>query len=88
MALYNRYAHVNFSFDRNPNVYISPKISNPGPDQLNVKIEPCDPFLKNANVGFLITSVEFNKGAVSCANLVDTVVYPKITFYIYKLDFL
>lgn len=85
--MYNRYAHVNFAFDRDSVQYISPVISSLSADQFNIKIEPCDAFMKQNDVGFLITSAIFSPGAAPCASLAQTVSYPSATFYIYKLAF-
>lgn len=84
---YNRYAHVNFTFDRNAEKNIKPIPSSPIADQFNLTIEPCDRFLKYNNVGFLITSAEFEEGAANCASLLRTVNYPQMDYFIYKLNF-
>lgn len=86
-VLYNRYAHVNFAFDRNPEELIKPVISSPAADQLNIRIEICDIFFKNNDVGFLITSVELPKGTANCSDLLKKISYPNMNFYIYKLAF-
>lgn len=82
--MYNRYAHVNFRFDNNTNHIIKPQLASPSPDQLTVTIEPCDNFLASMNVGFILTSTKMS--ADSCLSDVATIVYPKVTFYIYELD--
>ena len=86
-VFYNRYAHVNFTFERSPKEHISPILSSPAADQFNIIIEPCDNFLKDNNVGFLITSVEFPSGTANCTDLLKKINYPNIKFYIYKLAF-
>jgi len=83
--IYNRYAHVNFTFDRSPDQTIKPVVTLPGADQFNVRIEPCDEFLAKNNVGFLITSVEFAPNVALCADLIQKVIYPTVTFNIYRL---
>jgi hypothetical protein len=85
--LYNRYAHVNFTFNREVGTYTKPFLRSPAADQFNVKISPCDPFFKDNNVGFLITSVKFEPGVNTCTHLLEIVTYPKLTFYIYKVTF-
>ncbi len=85
--VYNRYAHVNFAFDRDANKTIKPTFYKRGEDLFYVIIEPCDPFLKNNNVGYLMTAKKFNTGEARCATLKTTVTYPNKTFYIYKLSF-
>jgi hypothetical protein len=85
--LYNRYAHINFIFDRNSNKFVNPYMSSPSPDQVNIMIEPCDNFLKNNNVGYIITSTTFERNLNDCISLYKKVVYPKVTFLIYRLNF-
>jgi hypothetical protein len=83
--VYNRYAHVNFNFTRNVEKS-KPSLFLVNTDQFAVKLQPCDKFLQENNVGFLITSKIFNEGEARCANLIDSVVYPNVTYFIYKLD--
>lgn len=83
---YNRYAHVNFTFTRTADIE-KPLLRTPNADQFNVKISPCDPFFKQNNVGYLITSVKFEAGINTCAQLLREVSYPQATFYIYRLSF-
>jgi hypothetical protein len=85
-TVYNRYAHVNFTFDRSPNQSISPVLTNPGADQLNIRIEPCDTFFHKADVGFLITSVAFTEPEASCLTYITKVTYPNLPFYIYSVN--
>lgn len=85
--IYNRYAHVNFNFDRDINNYTPPSIALVGPDQFRVKIKPCDQILNSKDVGFLITSNPFSEGEAPCAVLVKSITYPTATFNIYRLDF-
>ncbi|MBX4197077.1 hypothetical protein KW801_00790 [Candidatus Saccharibacteria bacterium] len=83
--IYNRYAHVNFTFDRNPAANINTQISLGGGDHFGVTTEPCGDFLKNNKVHFLLTSVPFNP-SIGCVKLVEKVAYPAKTAYIYRLD--
>jgi hypothetical protein len=83
---YNRYAHTNFTFTRTATIE-RPVLRSPSGDQFNVKISPCDPFFKQENVGFLITSVRFDEGINPCTHLLKEVNYPKLSFYIYKVTF-
>ena len=86
--MYNRYAHVHFIFDRNANIDIEPTLTQPGPDQLSPKIEPCDDFLRENNVGYIMTSGEpFTKESASCATQIATIHYPQLLIYIYSLRF-
>ena len=83
---YNRYAHTNFIFDRDATKQIKPILTNPGADQLNITIEPCDPFFKTMDVGYLFTTTQFGESEAKCLSLVKTVTYPAVTFYIYKVS--
>lgn len=86
-SIYNRYAHVSFTFDRSGSSTIKPVLTGIGVDQFNIKISPCDPFFKTMNVGFLTTSVPFPDGSAPCASLAKSVTYPAISYYIYRLSF-
>lgn len=83
--IYNRYAHVSFSFDRSSETIIKPSFSLPSPDRFVLNIEPCNEFFKQNNVGYIITTTKFNIGEANCAKLVQIVSYPTVTFYIYAL---
>lgn len=82
---YNRYAHVGFTFDRDPNISSETIIRQATTDQFNIYIEPCDSFLKKDNVGFIISSLPLDKQAAPCLRYRAEVAYPSITFYIYEL---
>jgi hypothetical protein len=84
---YNRYAHVNFNFDRNINETVKPSLKLIQADRFDVIIEPCDIFLKQNNVGFLITSKQFVENEAPCATEIKSIVYPSITFFVYRLIF-
>lgn len=84
-STYNRYAHVNFTFDRT-GTDVSPIMTLVRPDQFNVRINPCDSFFKRESVKHLVTSVAFPDGAARCASLAQKVTFPNITFYIYSLN--
>lgn len=81
---YNRYAHVSFTFDRDPQTH-PPHFSQASPDSFNVYIEPCSEFLKENRVEFLITTVPFKSDEANCAQEIKAVTYPLLTFYIYRL---
>lgn len=85
--IYNRYAHVSFTFDRNKDNVITPRLSQPTADQFNVLLEPCNDFFKQTDVGFLITTKPFEDGEATCSSMIQTINYPAITFYIYRLYF-
>lgn len=83
---YNRYAHINFTFDRNATKTIKPILTNPGTDQVNIVIEPCDSFFKSMNVGYLYTTTKFETEEASCLTLAKKVYYPAISLYIYRVN--
>lgn len=85
--IYNRYAHVSFTFDRDPSLMNRPALKQAIADQFNVTIEPCDTFFKRNNVRFIITTKQFSPDEAPCATPVKSVPYPKITFYIYRLAY-
>ncbi|HMH70441.1 MAG TPA: hypothetical protein VK502_03500, partial [Candidatus Saccharimonadales bacterium] len=84
--MYNRYAHINFTFDRNAAKEIKPILTNPGNDQFNVTLEPCDLFFKTMDVGYLLTTAQFGVNEANCLSLTKTVIYPTTTFYIYRVN--
>jgi hypothetical protein len=83
--LYNRYAHVNFAFDRDATKNIKPYFYRPNTDLFYVILEPCDAFLKKHNVGYLITRTAFKTDEAPCAELKEKITYPETSVYIYKL---
>lgn len=84
--IYNRYAHVNFNFIRNNNLE-APYLTLVSSDQFRVSIKPCDKFLKNQNVGFLMTSNPLSKDEAPCATKIKSITFPTATFTIYSLNF-
>lgn len=82
---YNRYAHVNFNFDRNPAESIATKLSLVGGDNFHVITEPCSDFLRSNKVRFLITIAPLSS-TDSCATLFSKVGYPTQIYYIYQLS--
>lgn len=85
--MYNRYAHVHFVFDRDIDTNIRPRLSQPQADVLVLTIEPCDPFLKENSVRYILTATPFTQKNASCANLEKKITYPKVTLYTYSLHF-
>ncbi|MFF4881157.1 hypothetical protein [Micromonospora sp. NPDC000668] len=79
--VYNRYAHVWFTFDRNPAVMSTTTFTLTGADHFRVNTEPCGPFLRQHRVKYLVTGTEINE---SCLKLRDTIRYPEATFLIYE----
>ena len=84
---YNRYAHVNFAFDRDAAVNIKANFYLRGEDIFYIITEACDPFMQKNNVGYLLTNKLFNEGEAPCATLKTTIDYPKLKTYIYELSF-
>ena len=83
--IYNRYAHVFFQLDRNPNLIVATELDLVGGDNFHVISEPCSDFLRKNNVRFLVTEAKLN-GQDSCAHLIDTINYPLVNFFIYQLN--
>ena len=82
---YNRYAHVNFVFDRNPLESVPTSLKLVGGDNFHIITEPCSAFLENSHVDFLVAVAPLS-GQDSCAQLVKQISYPEITFYIYRVN--
>ncbi|MFC8296500.1 hypothetical protein [Micromonospora orduensis] len=77
----NRYAHVWFTFDRNPAVMVTTTFTLTAADHFLVNTEPCGPFLRQNRVTYLVTGTEINE---SCLKLRATIRYPAATFLIYE----
>ncbi len=82
--LYNRYAHVEFNFDRDPNINTGTQLKLIGADHFQVISEPCSGFMKDNNVRYILTSQPIND---NCLKLVNQYNYPSRTFYIYQLQY-
>jgi hypothetical protein len=83
-ALYNRYEHITFAFDRDPKITVPNKLVLLGQDNLRVTTEPCGSFLLKHKVKYLLTSTKLAPED-TCAKLVKQVDYPEIIFYIYSI---
>lgn len=81
--IYNRYAHTNFVFDRQPDHTVDTNLKLVGEDNFGIFTEPCSAFVKSSNIKFIITQVEFSPNE-ACTQLVKEVTYPSKRFYIYK----
>ncbi|MGQ5263950.1 DUF7657 domain-containing protein [Micromonospora sp. ZYX-F-536] len=79
--VFNRYAQVWFTFDRNPALMSPTTFTLTAADHFRVNTEPCGPFLRQHRVKYLVTGTEINE---SCLKLRDTVSYPAATFLIYE----
>jgi hypothetical protein len=82
--IYNRYAHVTFNLDRNPNKQVPTQFDYAVTDHFSVLTEPCSVFLRQEGVGLLLTEVPLSKSD-ECLKLIDKVIYPAKAFYIYKI---
>ena len=88
-SIYNREAHALFISDNaESNEFLSPLFARKMSQDLELvkgnvfKIRfSCSEFVYK-NVNFVLTT---HKLDMPCANLVDSAVYPKVTFYIYKI---
>lgn len=83
-SLYNRYAHVYASIDRNKEKNITSSLSLSAPDTISINTEPCSSFLKEKGVKFILAESPITD---SCVSLQQTVSYPLKTFYIYRIDY-
>jgi hypothetical protein len=83
-AIYNRYAHTNFTFDRDTSVTIPTKLELVTLDHFGVTTEPCSQLMKSQRVRYIVTTVSIPD---SCLSLVSKVAYPAATFYIFKTSF-
>lgn len=81
---YNRYAHISFDFDRQPDINLPTELKLVSEDNIKVKTEPCGKFLLSKNVGYLLAAAEL-PASDTCAELIDNVYYPAQVLYIYKL---
>lgn len=85
-AIYNRYAHVFFNFDKDPSVVVETKAKLTGGDNFHISTEPCSEFLMNNDVRYIITLAELD-GQDNCTEFADKVSYPGFTFFIYRLNY-
>jgi len=85
-ADYNRYAHVNFAFDRDSATHIDSYIKLLGADNFQVVTEPCSNFITANKVRYIVTVAMLDNTA-SCAQLVKEIVYPKQNYFIYELSY-
>lgn len=83
--VYNRFSHVTVSFDRNIDTNIKTRLVPIADDSFKVETEACSNYISEMNVGYLVTNTTLDYSA-SCFTLVDTVRYPKTTFFIYRAN--
>ncbi|MEK7153900.1 MAG: hypothetical protein AAB834_08165, partial [Patescibacteria group bacterium] len=80
---YNRYAHVNFIFDRDTTVDVKTSLVLTGVDHFDITTEPCGQYMHEEKIRYIVT-IRPIKG--SCLELVKTVSYPTESFLIYKIN--
>jgi hypothetical protein len=83
--IYNRFAHTSFGFDRDTTTNIPTRLELEAPDYFQVITEPCGSFLQKEGVHFIIAGNPLNSQD-SCLKLIDTVKYPDVTAYIYRIS--
>jgi hypothetical protein len=81
--IYNRYAHVNFAFDRDPATQVKTELALIGGDHFNVNTEACSAYMRQLHVKYILTTVAIDG---SCLQLVKSIPYPTQTFVIYKVN--
>lgn len=79
---YNRYAHV--AIETNQSESAKTQLSLLSPDSFSVKTSACSRFMKDLDVGYIVTTSTELKGP--CVHLEKTIGVPTATFYIYRLD--
>lgn len=82
-ATYNRYAHVNFTIDRDPNIINDTSVVLAGGDNFRVNTEACSVFLESQSVSFVLTDADLTGDP--CLILADRIEYPLVTYYIYRI---
>lgn len=84
---YNRYAHVSYNFDQNPNVNIKTWFVDTGLDQLVIESELCSDFVKNAGIRHIVSSANFSKSDQTCIKSTNELFFGKTKFFVYHLEF-
>ncbi|NCU40622.1 hypothetical protein EOL73_02595 [Candidatus Saccharibacteria bacterium] len=84
---YNRYAHVNFVLDKDPNTIIQTKFSTHTGDHFSIDTEPCGELVESLSIKYFVTTGILTKDNAPCTTLVKSVYYPATTFNIYRLTF-
>jgi hypothetical protein len=79
---FNRYAHVNFIFDRNTAAIVPTEPALPGLDHVDIITEPCGSYLRTKQIRYIITVKPIND---TCLEVVKTVNYPTQDILIYKI---
>lgn len=83
---YNRYAHANFSFDRDQTQSVPSNISLISPDNFVIKTEACSSFIKLNAVRFIIALSPI-KDSTGCLVLASKIDYSAMPLYIYELQY-
>lgn len=85
--LYNRYAHVSYNIDQDPSVQRATGFVPTGADQLVISTEICSNFIKQSNVGHIVSSAEFSSLDQPCIKDSTALKFGEKTFYVYNLKF-
>jgi len=80
--IYNRYAHVQFAFDRDTQTQTPTQLNLITPDHFVVATEPCSDYLRQHHVRYLLTAKPID---ADCLELRHNLRYPARSFYIYAL---
>lgn len=83
--IYNRYAHVIFTLDRDATVNQPTQLKLVQEDYFQVNTEPCGDYLREHDVRFILTTVPLD-GAEHCATAAYDISYPPRSFIIYRLN--
>jgi hypothetical protein len=84
---YDRYAHVNFVFDRDEATNSPTRLANSTADHFGVFTEPCGDFIRRSSTRYIVTSGRFSSDEATCASLIRSVPTPVGAYYIYKLHY-
>lgn len=78
LKTYNSYANVSFSLSTTNDI----EISRPGTGAINVKVSPCNPVLKQLNVGFVVLN---KQEKYNCLIKIDELLFPAKQIFIYQI---
>lgn len=81
-AIYNRYAHTNFVFDRDVQKNIKTQFLQPTADHFGLLTEPCGDFVQKNHIRYILTDTKMSD---SCTRLIKEVRYPAHTFFVYQV---
>lgn len=85
--LYNRYAHVGFALDHDPNVTSNTGFLPTTADRLIIHSELCSEFMKESKIRHVVSSAQFSTSDQSCIANIQTVTVGSNKIYLYSLAF-